>query len=568
MGEVVGQARLRNRYLNKGTAFTTSEREAFGLDGLLPPVVEDLNTQLDRTAVEFAARDTDLERHVFMRALEERNVVLFQAFLQRHLEALLPIVYTPTVGAACQQWSRIYRQEHGLFLSWPDRHRATELLDNAIADRDIDVVVVTDGERILGLGDLGIGGMGIPIGKLALYTAVGGIDPARTLPVVLDAGTDNDALLSDPLYLGWRHHRVRDARYDELVDSFVDALHHRLPRVLLQWEDFAQVNAGRLLERHRERLCSFNDDIQGTAAVTVAAIIAGLVHADVPLHELRLVIAGAGSAGVGVANQAVRALEDVGLTSMEARSRCWLVDRNGLLHDRMNDLPGFQHRYVRAWSDVESWDDNSDGEINLLEVVRHVEPHALVGVTGQPGLFTEQVVTAMAAGTATPIVLPLSNPTPRSEAVPADVLRWTEGRAIIGTGSPFDPVRGQDRTHEIAQVNNVYIFPGVGLGCVVAEAQQVTDAMMTAATNALAAVAVQHPGRRLLPPVTDARRVAEHVALTVAQAAIDDRVAPERTAAELRLRLASISWEPHYAASTTTGLTVDAGLSEPTDGPK
>ncbi len=547
-----GQTLLHDRYLNKGTAFTTAERVEMGLDGLLPPVVETLETQLERAQVELEGRQTDIERHVFMRALEERNVVLFQAFLQRHLEALLPIVYTPTVGLACQQWSRIYRQEHGLFLSWPDRHRAAELLDNAIGDRQIDVIVVTDGERILGLGDLGIGGMGIPIGKLALYSAVGGIDPERALPVVLDAGTDNDALLSDPLYLGWRHHRVRDGRYDELVDAFIEAVHHRLPRVLLQWEDFAQANAGRLLQRHRQRVCSFNDDIQGTAAVSVAAIIAGMARAGESLHELRLVVAGAGSAGVGIANQTVKALEDVGLSATEARRRCFLVDRHGLLHDEQASLADFQVPYARPWSEAAAWDDNADREISLAEAVTHVRPHALVGVTGQPGLFTEQVVRSMAQGVETPIVLPLSNPTPRSEAQPCDVIAWTNGRAIVGTGSPFEPVDHGAERHEISQVNNIYVFPGVGLGAIAAEAQEITNSMMTAATNALAGIAAQSPGRRLLPPITATGEVATHVALAVARQAMDDRVAERRTDQELRLRVAATVWEPHYRTGASS----------------
>lgn len=541
----VGQALLNDRYLNKGTAFSAEERRSLGLEGLLPPIVESLGTQLERTTVELTGRQTDLERHVFMRALEERNVVLFQAFLQQNIERLLPIVYTPTVGHACQEWSRIYRQEHGLFLSWPDRARAAELLENAIGDREIDVVVVTDGERILGLGDLGIGGMGIPIGKLALYTAVGGIDPRRTLPVVLDVGTDNEALLSDPLYLGWRNHRVREERYDELVDSFVDALHQRLPSVLLQWEDFAQTNAGRLLARHRNTICSFNDDIQGTAAVSVAAIIAGMAHAEVPLTELRLVIAGAGSAGVGIANQMVRALKDAGLSTAEALSRCWLVDRYGLLHDAMDALAEFQAPYVRTWSDITAWDDNGDGEIDLLQVVHHVRPHALLGVTGQPGLFTQQVIEAHAAGVACPIVMPLSNPTPRSEAIPADIITWTQGRAIVGTGSPFPPVVDGTKTHEISQVNNVYVFPGVGLGCVAAQAREVTDSMMTAATNALAASA-ERRARRLLPPITETRIVAQQVALAVARAAVDAGIAPERNPSELLERIEDSIWHAEY----------------------
>eukprot|EP00095_Tigriopus_kingsejongensis_P012467 snap_masked-scaffold8328_size2774-processed-gene-0.0 protein:Tk12467 transcript:snap_masked-scaffold8328_size2774-processed-gene-0.0-mRNA-1 annotation:"malate dehydrogenase" len=357
----IGRAMLADRFTNKGTAFTVEERRRFGLDGHLPPVVENLETQLQRVATEYEQKATDLGRNVFLRALQDRNAVLFYAFLAQNMDELLPIVYTPTVGLACEQWSRIYRRERGLFLSWPLRDRVDELLDNAVGDREIDVVVVTDGERVLGLGDLGIGGMGIPVGKLALYTAGGGLDPSRTLPVFLDVGTDNESLLSDPLYLGWRHQRVRGEEYDELVDPFVDALRRRFPNVLLQWEDFAQLHANRLLARHRDRICSFNDDIQGTAAVTVAAIVAGLDES-------------------------------------EARRRCWLVDRDGLLHDRMPNLLPFQKPFARPWAEVEQWDDDNDGVVELLDVIEAAAPHVLVGVTGQPGIFTEAVIRKQAEG--------------------------------------------------------------------------------------------------------------------------------------------------------------------------
>jgi malate dehydrogenase (oxaloacetate-decarboxylating) len=535
-----------DRYLNKGTAFSAKERERFGLDGLLPPVVEDLDTQLQRVEHEYSSKQTDLGRHVFLRALQDRNAVLFYAFLERHLAELLPIVYTPTVGLACQQWSRIYRRERGLFLSWPQRDRVAELLDNAVGDLDIDVVVVTDGERVLGLGDLGIGGMGIPVGKLALYTAAGGLDPARTLPVMLDVGTDNEALLSDPLYLGWRHQRVRGGEYDELVDAFVDALRERLPGVMLQWEDFAQLHANRLLARHRDRICSFNDDIQGTAAVTVAAIVAGLGIARTPVDELRLVVVGAGSAGTGIAGQAVRAMVAAGVTEDDARRRCWLVDRDGLLHDRMEGLASFQQPFARSWDEVAEWDDDGDGVVELLDVVRRVGPHALVGVTGQPGLFTEDVVRAQAAQVERPIVLPLSNPTPRAEAIPADVLSWTDGAALVGTGSPFAPVELAGRTVSIAQVNNVYVFPGVGLGVVAVKARAVSDEMLTAAATEIGRLAAENADAGILPPVTESRRVARHVAFAVARTAVHQGLATPMTDDEIARSIDEVSWFPVY----------------------
>ncbi|MEJ7799722.1 MAG: oxaloacetate-decarboxylating malate dehydrogenase, partial [Ilumatobacter sp.] len=428
-------------------------------------------------------------------------------------------MYTPTVGLACQEWSRIYRQEHGLYLSWPDRDRVPELLDNVLRDHAaVDVIVVTDGERILGLGDLGAGGMGIPIGKLVLYSAVGGIDPARSLAVLLDVGTDNEQLLDDPLYLGWRHSRVGGVEYDELVDAFVDAVVERLPRSLVQWEDFAQHNARRLLDRHRHRLCSFNDDIQGTAAVTAAAVRSGLHRTGVSPHDVAIVIVGAGSAGSGVADELVRFLVADGMAESAAIERCWLIDRDGALHDEMVGLHDFQRRYARPRADV-------PGDGSLATVVDAVKPQVLVGVSGQPGLFTERVVRSMAAGTARPIVLPLSNPTPRAEAVPADVMVWSDGRALIGTGSPFPPVVAEGRKIVASQVNNISIFPGVGLGVTAVGATEVTDSMITAAAGAVAALAVSLPGDRLLPPVADADRCAHHVALAVGRAAIIDGVA-------------------------------------------
>ncbi|MDW3212838.1 MAG: oxaloacetate-decarboxylating malate dehydrogenase [Ilumatobacteraceae bacterium] len=534
---------LRNRYLNKGTAFTADERDRLGLHGLLPPVVESLGHQLERVDAEYRTKGTDLGRHIFLRLLQERNSVLFYSYLQRHLAELLPVVYTPTVGLACQEWSRIYRQEHGLYLSWPERHRIPELLDNVLRDHDdVDVIVVTDGERILGLGDLGAGGMGIPIGKLALYSAVGGIDPSRSLAVLLDVGTDNEGLLSDPLYLGWRHARVRGGAYDELVDAFVDAVSDRLPRALVQWEDFAQQNARRLLDRHRDRCCSFNDDIQGTAAVTAAAVRSGLHRTGVSPDEMRVVIVGAGSAGTGVADELVRFLVGAGMSEAEAVGRCWLVDRDGLLHDGMDGLHDFQWRYAHPIGDV-------PGDGSLVDVVRAVRPQALIGVSGQPGLFTEEVVRSMAAGVDRPIVLPLSNPTPRAEAIPADVLAWTDGRAFVGTGSPFAPVAVHGRDVVISQVNNISIFPGVGLGVIASGADTVTDSMITAAAGAVAELAVSLPGEQLLPPVEEAARCAEAVALAVAEAAVRAGVAAPDvgTGDDLVARIAAATWCPTYA---------------------
>jgi malate dehydrogenase (oxaloacetate-decarboxylating) len=542
---------LASRYRNKGTAFTEDERDRLGLRGLLPPAVEDLDTQLDRVRLEYDTKRTDLGRHVFLRALQGHNSVLFYRFLADNIEELLPVVYTPTVGHACQEWSHTYRREHGLYVTLDDAGRIDELLDNLLGDQPVDVVVVTDGERILGLGDQGVGGMGIPIGKLALYSCIGGLNPSRTLPVLLDVGTDNEALLSDPLYLGTRQPRVRGGDYDALVDAFVDALARRCPGVLLQWEDFAQHNAARLLARHRDRICSFNDDIQGTAAVAMAAITAGLAASGRPTRELRLVVVGAGSAGLGIATEAVRALVAEGLSEDEAVRRCWLVDRDGLLHLGLASLTPGQVPFARPWSEVEAWDVDGDGHLGLAETVRRVAPHALVGVTGVSGLFSEEVVRAHAAAVDRPIVLPLSNPTPRCEAFPADVLAWTGGRALVGTGSPFPPVPWEGVEHHIAQVNNAYVFPGVGLGVIAVRARVVTDGMMTAAAAAVGhLVPVDRGwGAPLLPPLVEARAVARAVAVAVARQAIADGVADQIDVdddRELEERVTATMWEPVY----------------------
>lgn len=550
-----GRRLLDNRYLNKGTAFSDAERSALGLHGLLPTAVEDITCQLERARTHYDEAPDALAKHLYLRELQESNSVLFYRFLTDHLAELLPIVYTPTVGTACQEWSRTYRREHGLYLSWPDRHRVDELLENALDDLSegagVDVVVATDGERILGLGDLGIGGMGIPIGKLALYTAVGRVDPSRTLPVVLDVGTDNEALLSDPLYLGWRHRRVRDDQYDELVDAFVDALGRHCPGVLLQWEDFAQRNADRLLERHRHRILSFNDDIQGTAAVSVAAVLAGARATGVAVADLRIAIVGAGSAGVGIARQLVSVLVGEGLSPAQARSRCWLVDREGLVHERLDDVRDAVAPFARTWDEVAPVADDR-GHVDLTATVQLAAPHVLVGVTGQPGLFTEEAVRAMAARVDRPVLLPLSNPTPRAEGIPADLLAWTDGRAVIGTGSPFAPVHHGGVVHPITQVNNLYVFPGLGRGVVAVRAREVTDAMLDAAAHAIAArtpVVTDGPVA-LLPPIDQAGDVADEVALAVAHQAVRDGVADPLDDRQVREAVAAVRWTPVYRTAT------------------
>jgi malate dehydrogenase (oxaloacetate-decarboxylating) len=542
-----GTALLDTPLFNKGSAFPADERHALGLLGVLPPHVGDIEEQVARRYREYRKKTNDLDRHVFLRALQDRNETLFYRLLHEQLVETLPIIYTPVVGEACQQFSRIYSKQRGLFIAYPDRAH----IDTIFAHRpyrDVEVIVVTDGERILGLGDQGVGGMGIPVGKLALYTLCGGIHPGRTLPIFLDVGTDNAELQTDPLYLGWRHARVREAEYDAFVEAFVQGVQRHLPGALLQWEDFAQANARRLLDRYRERLCSFNDDIQGTAAVVVSVLRAAARVGGMGLADLRLVIVGAGSAGTGIAGALVAAMRSAGLSEAEARARLWLVDRYGLLHSEMGGLTPEQRVYAQPPERVAGWARNSAGEIPLAEAVRRVRPTVLIGVSGQPGAFTEEAVRAMAAGVERPVILPLSNPTSRSEALPVDLLTWTDGRALVATGSPFADVVYAGRVYPIAQCNNAYIFPGVGLGVIASGARQVTDEMLLAAARALAecAPAARDPVGALLPPLAELRSVSRQVALAVGAEAQRQGLAEPTTPEELGRRVDARRWEPCY----------------------
>ena len=547
-----GRALLGDALLNRGTAFTHEERTRFGLHGLLPEAVETMETQLGRIRRKFDYEPEPLQQHIFLRALQDSNETLFDRFAADNIAEVLPIVYTPTVGEACREFSHIYRRPHGMFVSYPERDRMSEMFDNA-ATHEVEVVVVTDGERILGLGDQGVGGMGIPIGKLSLYTICGGIDPAATLPVMLDVGTDNPELLDDPLYMGWRHERIRGAEYDAFVDQFVETLRSRFPRVLLQWEDFAQGHAAPLLARYRDRICSFNDDIQGTAAVTLAALLAAVDATGGRLSDQTVCIVGAGSAGTGIAEQIIRAMVAEGLTEGEARSRFHLVDRHGLLHDRMADLIDIQRPLAQPWEKVRGWAGSrggsggpgDHGEISLLDTIRGARPGILIGVSGQGGIFTEEVVTAMGEVARRPIVFPLSNPTSRAEATPADVLSWTSGRAVVATGSPFAPVDIGGRRHVITQSNNVYVFPGLGAGVLAAGAPRVTDGMLIAAARRLADLAPENHSEGLLPPIDRVRDVSREVARAVALQAAEEGLT-DLTPDELDASIARRWWEPAY----------------------
>jgi malate dehydrogenase (oxaloacetate-decarboxylating) len=540
-----GYELLNDPILNKGIAFSEAERDSFGLHGLLPPHIGSLDEQVSRRLNALRSLSNDLERYDALRDMQDNNETAFYSLLTRHLTEALPLVYTPTVGLGCQRFSQIYRKPRGLFLSVPNQHRLASILADRRFD-EVTAIVVTDGERILGLGDLGVGGMGIPVGKLSLYSACGGLHPSTTLPLVLDVGTNNDECLSDPAYLGWRHERVRGARYDEFVEAFVTAVTERWPHVLLQWEDFALDNATRLLERYRNRLCTFNDDIQGTATAALGTLLAAAEVTGLPLTAQRVAILGAGSAGCGIATLLIQAMVAAGLERSDACSRIFMVDAQGLLVEGQKLLP-FQAELAQHAGIASGWTLANPGHIGLMDVVVNAQPTVLVGVTGHPGLFTEEIVRRMARQVARPVILPLSNPTSRSEAVPADLVEWTEGRAIIGTGSPFPPVQIGARKVVVAQTNNAYVFPGVGLGTVAVQATQVTDGMFLAAAKALAdaSPAKLNPADSLLPPIESLRNVALRVAFAVGRQARRDGVAGN-TEDDLEILIRARMWEPAY----------------------
>jgi malate dehydrogenase (oxaloacetate-decarboxylating) len=533
--------------LNKGTAFTESERTDFALHGLLPPHVGNLEDQAARRLKALRDFETNFERYAYLRDLQDTNETLFYAVLVRNIEEMMPLVYTPTVGEGCQRFSEIWRKPRGLFLSYPNQHRIREVLRHHRYDA-IRAIVVSDGERILGLGDQGAGGLGIPIGKLALYTACAGIHPQQCLPVLLDVGTDNAELLEDPLYVGWRHPRVRGAEYDDFVEAFVSAAIERWPNLLLQWEDFAGINAGRLLERYRNRLCTFNDDIQGTAAVAAGTLLAAITVTGTPLTEQRIALVGAGSAGIGIASLLLTAMKNAGLSEAEALRRFYAIDKDGLLVEGLAGIRPAQEPFVQPHSAIANWELERKDHVSLLDVARNAKPTTLIGVSGQAGAFTEEVVRAMAAAVERPVIFPLSNPTSRAEATPADLLKWTDGRALIGTGSPFAAVKWNGREVPIDQTNNSYIFPGLGLGILSVNARRVTDTMFMAAAECLAELSPARLNKsgRLLPPVSELRSVSFAVARAVARQAINDGVAGQLDEHTVESRIRANVWDPVY----------------------
>ncbi|MCD2197786.1 NAD-dependent malic enzyme [Actinomycetospora endophytica] len=542
---------LNDPLRTKGTAFTEAQRREHGLLGLLPHSVTTLDEQVRRSWNEVRRQATDLDRYVYLRSLQDRNENLFYSVLAADVPTALPLVYTPTVAEGCRRFSELWRRPRGLYLSWPDREHLREMLRNR-PHSDVDVIVVTDGQRILGIGDQGVGGMGIPVGKLSLYTLIGGIDPARTLPILLDVGTDNADLLDDEFYLGWRHRRIDDEAYVAFVEDIVAAVEDEMPDVLLQWEDFATPHAAPILERYRDRLLTFNDDIQGTAAVALGALQGAAAVAGTRLRDQQVVMLGAGSAGIGVMDMVRQEMIDEGASDDEARAHCWVVDVRGLLTTDRDDLSDDQRAFAHDPSDVSGW--GVDGLPGLGDLVEHLDVGVLLGLSTAQGAFTEEIIRTMAAKVDRPIVFPLSNPTSNAEARPADVDDWTDGKALIATGSPFPPLsrdqKGEhaDRDIPVAQCNNVYIFPAVGLAVTAARATRVTDAMMRAAARALgdASPALADSHAPLLPAWADVRDVADGIALAVAAQAVADGVAPKADDDELRAAIRRTRWSPGY----------------------
>lgn len=525
--KLTGKDLLANPLLNKGVAFTLEERKQLGLDGLLPPTILTIEEQVQRVYEQFQSQPDNLRKNVALNDLFNRNTVLYYRLLSEHLSEMLPIVYTPTVGQAIQEYSHEYHKPGGMYLSIDNLAGIGEAFKNLNLDPDdIDLIVATDSESILGIGDWGVGGINISIGKLAVYTAAAGIDPSRVLAVVLDAGTNNEKLLEDPLYMGNRHKRVRGEQYDQFIDTYVQAALSFFPNALLHWEDLGNVNARNIINKYGDSILTFNDDIQGTGAVTLAGVMSGVQLSGIPLSKHRVLVFGPGAAGIGNADQISAAMMLEGLSEAEARRNFWAYDYRGLLTNETEGLFPFQVPYVRDVAECRDWEHAEDGKISLLEVIRRVKPTIMIGTSGVTGAFSEEIVKEMAKHTERPIIMPMSNPTPLAEATPQDLIHWTEGKALIATGSPFEPVIYNNIKFEIGQSNNAFVFPGLGLGAIVVKSKFITDSMFAAAAHAVAQmVDLSQPGASLLPKISELREVSEAVAVAVAKAAVQDGVA-------------------------------------------
>ncbi len=542
---LTGYSLLGNPKLNKGCAFTLEERDQFGLTGLLPSNIETLDEQAARMYVQFSEHHTNISKNIYLHVLHDYNETLFYKVAHKHLEEMLPILYTPTVGEAVKRFSLELRKPKGLCIGYNDRHRIDEILEHRLPP-EVDLSVVTDGGAVLGIGDQGIGGINIPIAKLMVYSLCGGINPHRTLPIQLDVGTNNQHLLNDPMYLGWRHERISGQEYDDFIDTFVTAITKKFPHMLLHWEDVGREHARDILQRYRHNVCTMNGDMQTTGVIALASVLAGIQATGMPMRDHRVVIYGAGTAGAGIADQIHDAMLRSGLSSEEARSRFYMLDKNGLLTTK-SELLSFQTRYARDAEEVSSWECRDSATISLYDVVKNAKPTILIGCSTATGAFNEEVITTMNQFVDRPIIMPLSNPTALSEADPKDLYQWTQGKAIIATGSPFPDVRYMGTYHRIAQSNNALAFPGIGLGIIAVKARLLSDDMLWAAANALSSCSplIQDKTAPLLPKLAEAKMVSVKIAKAVAEQARKEGIA-HNTDDDLTKLIQRTMWEPRY----------------------
>lgn len=542
-----GKPLLTTPQLNKGTAFTYEERKDFGLLGKLPHRVETLDEQIKRAYLQYSSYTTRLQQNIYLNNLHDKNQIVFYKLLSHHLAEMLPTIYTPIVGTAVKRFSHEYRQPRGLYIAHSDKNEIEEIVNNR-SNPEIDLIVVTDGEGVLGIGDQGIGGMDIPVAKLMVYSLCGGIDPTRTLPVFLDVGTNNQQLLNDPMYLGCRHPRIVSSEYDDFISTFVTEIHKQFPNAFLHWEDLGRGNARRILDQYQNQLCTFNDDIQGTGAVTLAALLSACEVTGSKLQDQRIVVFGAGSAGTGISDQIVDAMVRNGLSPEEAYKRFWLIDRQGLILDTDNDLTDAQKPYARTAKDISSWDINEKQHPSLADTMKYVKATILIGCSAQTGAFSQEIIETMSANCERPIIFPLSNPDEKCEAQPIDILSWSQGRALIATGTAFPPVEYHNRMVQIAQCNNALVFPGIGLGVLAVSATRLTKEMILAAAETLSQFA---PSKKdsflpLLPSLDNAQTVAKEIAIAVAKCAIDSGYAQTNQDADLEQLIEDRFWEPRY----------------------
>lgn len=542
-----GWGLLNNPILNKGTAFSLEERMEFDLHGLLPSKIETLNEQVLRSYQQFQTYENQLQKSIFLSDLYNTNQTLFYKLIATYIKEMLPIAYTPTVGKAVQKFSNEFRRPRGIYLSYQDKNNIEKILNN-FKSNEIDIIVVTDGEGVLGIGDQGVGSIEIPVAKLMLYSLFAGIDPNRTLPIVLDVGTNNKELLDDPMYLGWRHKRISQAQYSEFIDNFISITKKKFPKIFLHWEDFGRDNAAYNLTKYRDQICSFNDDIQGTAVVTLAAILAALKVTKQNLNEQRIVIFGAGTAGTGIADQIKKAMLRQGMSEENAVKNFWLIDRHGLLTKKSEDITTSQKPYLKTTADILHWELQSLEEINLFDVVKNVKPTILIGCSTTKGAFTKEIIQEIAKNVANPIIFPLSNPTEKCEAIPEDIIQWTKGKVLIATGSPFEPVNYKGIKTIISQCNNALSFPGIGLGVVATKSKKLSDDMLWEATQTLMheSPMIKDPQKPLLPNIEDAAKIAYKIALSVAKQAIKEKLTTLSSDANIKEIIDEIYWRPAY----------------------